>query len=60
MNEIKKYERGYDVGEKVSADKIRLTGFDLFPQKYETLLSVDEFTQERFEELFDVKTGVWG
>lgn len=59
MKEIKKYERGYDVGEKATADKIRLTGFDLFPEKFETLLSVDEFTQERFEELFDVKTGQW-
>ena len=59
MKEIKRYERGYDKGEKASEDVLRLPGRNVYFKDSEVLLSVDEFSKEEFEKLFDVKTGEW-
>jgi len=56
---IKKYERGYDQGEKATDTKWRLVGKDIYPEDSELLLSIDEFTPELLAEHFDIKTGEW-
>ena len=59
MKEIKRYERGYDKGEKASEGVWRFPGRNVHLADSELLLAVDEFSQEAFEKHFATKTGEW-
>ena len=59
MREIKKFERGYDKGEKAIENKLRLVGYDVYLSESELLFSQDDFTQETLDKYFDIKTGEW-
>ena len=59
MREIKRYERGFENGEKQTENTLRLVGYNVYFDKSEILLDVSEFSEENFNELFDVKTGSW-
>lgn len=55
---LKRYERGYEKG--IDTDGIlRLANHDVDIKNSEIILSVDEFDEEKFNELFSVKTGTW-
>ena len=57
-NSLKRYERGYEKG--IDTDGIlRLANHDVDIKNSEIILSVDEFDEEKFNELFSVKTGTW-
>lgn len=59
MKEIKRYERGYDKGEKSVEGVLRLPGRNIYLKDSEVIFSIDEFSQEDLEKHFDIKTGEW-
>lgn len=55
---LKPYERGAEKG--INTEGIlRLAGYDIDLANSELIVSVDEFDEEKFDELFSVKTGSW-
>ena len=59
MKEIKRYERGYDKGEKMVEGVLRLPGRNIYLKDSEVIFSIDEFSREDLEKHFDIKTGEW-
>lgn len=59
MREIKRYERGYDKGEKQKEGTLRLASFDVLIDESEILLQIDDFTKDDLNKHFDIKTGEW-
>ena len=59
MRDVKPFERDGDVVKEVPEGIIRLVGWNVDLNESEVLLDVETFTEERFQELFDCKTGEW-
>lgn len=57
--QLKRYERDAELGQEISDGILRLMAYDVDLDQSPTLLSIPEFTQELFEEHFEVKTAQW-